>query len=123
MAELKSISYYAGEDLVYPKRPVKLPRPTADSTPDDYRNYATSLENYEAAHTQWREESSEYQDVKNGREQELLVDLGDVYGLTPAQVKVLYSQAYEEAHSSGLGDVIHKFEDLLDLVQAFNKAT
>jgi hypothetical protein len=118
---MKEVAYYEGRDLVYPASPAK-PFLAKNATVAEVRAYADALEAYETLAAEGKRLRAEYNDLMRARGAELMADLAAEYGLSEAKAGVLYSAAYEDAHSGGFGEVINKFSDLFDVVTAFNSA-
>lgn len=118
---LKETAYYEGRDLSYPARPAK-PRLMKPDDATAVRAYADELDAYNVATITANAARATYNDLMKGRSDELMADLATEYGLSPAKVSVLYSKAYSDYHSGGLGEVINAFDDLVDLVNEFNSA-
>lgn len=112
------LNYYGGQDLVYPKTPIK-PRldPKADST--TAMAYARDLALYESEMKTYREQTQEYGHLCGQRLKELQDRLRDDYDLSQAQFDLLWNKAWEDGHSSGLHSVVYHFEELYDLASAF----
>jgi hypothetical protein len=118
---LKELAYYEGRDLVYPTMPAK-PFLAKNAGPAEVRAYADALETYETLAVEGKRLRTEYNVLMRARGAELMADLAAEYGLSEAKAGVLYSAAYEDAHSGGFGEVINKFSDLFDIVNTFNSA-
>ncbi len=118
---MKEIAYYEGRDLVYPATPSK-PFLAKDANATAVRAYADALEAYESTIAESRRLRAEYNDLMRARGAELMADLAAEYGLSEAKAGVLYSAAYEDAHAGGYGEVINRFSDLVDIVNAYNSA-
>lgn len=118
---LKSTDYYAGRDVAYPDRPSK-PVVSDRESPAAIRAYADALEAYNEAMETYRADKDAYNATLRDRQAELVVDLAAEYDLSPDQATVIFRKAWEDGHSGGIGEVIMIFEELLDMVEAFNKA-
>lgn len=118
---LKSTDYYAGRDLIYPSPPAP-PYMANRNTPAEIRAYADELEAYEAAMAEARVKRDAYNAALRSRQEELVLDLADEYGLTSKQSAVLFSKAWEDGHSGGIQEVINHFDELVGIVLQFNAA-
>lgn len=118
---MKEMSYYEGRDLVYPTRVAKpFLKDRADVAA--VRKYADDLEAYNSAAEGFNQELKAYRNEMSARQDTLVEDLAEQYGLTRAQADVLYAHAYADGHSSGLSEVVNLFDDLVTLVTDFQNA-
>lgn len=118
---LKPIEYYGAEDIEYPARP-RRPYLTDRYDPVSIRQYADDLEAYTEAKAAHDVAMKDYRTAVNGRLAELVVDLAADYQITEAQAKVVFNMAWEDGHSSGVHEVVQRFEELVDMAMDFAKA-
>ena len=110
--------YYSGADLRYPTKPTK---PSLGRNPNSFeaRAYADSLEDYERQLEGYQEDKSYYNGQMNLRLVELKNYLIDDYGITEAQMNVLWSHAWDDGHSAGLSEVVSYFDKFYSMVSEF----
>jgi hypothetical protein len=115
------LNYYNGNDLVYPKSPVK-PYLMSGANSEEVLSYAKALAIYENALPEYRALARVYQNQSNLRIEELKVRMREDYELTQRQFDVLWSKAWEDGHACGLSEVIYHFDELYELASEFMQA-
>ena len=110
--------YYSGTDLHYPIKPIK---PSLGRNPNSFeaRAYADALEDYERLLEGYQEDKSYYNVQLNLRVAELKNYLIDDYGITQAQMNVLWSRAWDDGHSAGLSEVVSYFDKFYSMASEF----
>ena len=110
--------YYSGADLRYPTKPTE---PSLGLNPKSFeaRAYADALEDYERQLEGYQEDKSYYDGQLNLRLVELKNYLIDDYGITEAQMNVLWSRAWDDGHSAGLSEVFSYFDRFYSMASEF----
>lgn len=105
--------YYRGTDLRAPVKPVK---PTLGRNPSasEARAFADALEEYEREFRAYEEDRSFYRHSVNVRAREFEDKLKADYGLDDDEFAVIWNEAYDRGHSSGLHEVHGEFDRLYD---------
>jgi len=113
-----NFDYYSGADLRYPTKPTK---PSLGRNPKSFeaRAYADALEYYERQLEGYQEDKSYYNDQMNLRLTELKTHLIGEYGITQAQMNVLWSYAWDDGHSAGLSEVVNYFDKFYSMASEF----
>jgi phage terminase large subunit-like protein len=110
--------YYSGTDLIYPQKPSK-PSLSRNPSAAVWRDYADDLEVYEKQLESYKSDLAWYYEQQNIRRLELQTKLRDEYGITEAQMFVLWNKAYELGHSEGLNRVVAVFDELHEVASEF----
>jgi hypothetical protein len=111
--------YYTGNDLIWPKRPIKPTLIGRNPSPTELRVYADDLEVYQAEMVGYNEDLSFYKQTLNIRRLELQTKLRNDYDITESQMFILWNKAYEDGHSEGLNRVVALFDEYYDLASEF----
>lgn len=110
--------YYSGVDLVYPQKPSK-PSLSRNPSASEAREYADDLEYYETAMEEYKSDRAWYSTQQNNRLLELQTKLRDEYGITEAQMFILWNKAWEDGHSEGVQRVVGIFDELYSVASQF----
>lgn len=112
--------YYSGKMLRMPNRPVK---PRLDRNPNaiEARAYADALEVYEREMKAYDENLSWYRSEAASLLTKFQNELKEDYSLSSAEFHVIWSEAYDRAHSGGLQEVYYEFERLYDFASKYSK--
>jgi hypothetical protein len=118
---LKTISYYAGDDI---KMPTRLSKPgTFDrNDPQSLRDHADKIEEWQIVNAEYDLKIVAYRQDIRARQAELCNDLADENDMTVPQASVVFNVAWEDGHSEGFGAVIDRFEELAEIIENFNQA-
>jgi hypothetical protein len=104
--------------LPYPERPKKpsMMDLGRNPTPDDFRNHAALLEEYERKEEAYKDTRTKYAETTAALEK-VYVDKLRLESLLSGPVfDLVYSKAYENAHSDGFFAVASEFEELESFV-------
>lgn len=115
---LKSPEYYSGSDIETPVRPTK-PMLLDRDDPDQIREYADRMESYHKNKEKYNEGNHEYRKMLSKRRAELVEDLAEEHEITLGQAKAVFEVAWEDGHSSGVGEVIQRFEELVEMAEQY----
>lgn len=104
----------AYDNVLYPERPV---RPSLLSlgdnlSPQDYRTYATRLEEYERLNAEYNVKRKEFQTERNWLGNLFMEKLFSESSLKRPVFDVVYSKAHDDTSSGGLYEVAAEFERL-----------
>jgi hypothetical protein len=119
---LKSNNYYAGDDI---QRPIRTSKPAGvfdRNDPQSLRDYADKMEAWQIVNAEYDLKIAAYRRSQQSRRNELQRDLGIENNLTMAQAGVLFNVAWEDGHSEGFYAVINRFEQLVEIIENFNRA-
>ena len=114
--------YFAGRDIEYPQGRPSKPVMPKNPTPTALREYADELESYEALKSAWNRAVKKYQDAVAARQAEFRAELRKTGDFTDEQFDLLWSEAWELGHSSGLNEVAYHFDELHGLVLRWEAA-
>lgn len=110
--------YYSGSDLIYPQKPYK-PSLSLNPSAAEARAYANDLEVYEKKLETYKSDRDWYSQQQNNRLLELQAKLRDEYGITEAQMFILWARAWEDGHSEGVQRVVGIFDELYSVASQF----
>jgi hypothetical protein len=117
----KSNSYYAGDDIETPIRPGK-PGTFDRNDPQSMRDYADKMESWLNEKESYEVRIRAYRSEVSSRKDELRYDLAEENDMNIAQATVLFDAAWEDSHSEGFSAVIDSFEQLVEIVENFNRS-
>mgnify|MGYP003647059224 CR=1 FL=1 len=126
----KSNNYYAGDDIESPIRPPK-PGVFDRNDPQSIRDYADRMEAWQIADAAYKVGLNAYRAQRQWRLAILRQDLAEENDMNIAQSTVLFDFAcgdaamdfaWEDGHSEAFSAVIDRFEQLVEIVENFNRA-
>ena len=117
--------YYEGKDLLAnaPSKPYR-PKLSLNPSAAQAREYADNLESYERRVEIYNEYIRDYNEKIHYRQNVALKnELMSDYDLSYPQFDVLWSYAYQKAHSEGLRRVVEEFIELYEIATLFVDVT
>lgn len=112
--------YYSGKMLRMPTKPTK-PGLSRNPTAIEARAFADALEEYEREMKTYNENLKWYRSEAESLLNEFKGKVRAEYELSEASFNVIWSEAWERGHSSGLQEVYYQFERLHDFVIEYIK--
>ena len=122
---MKDFDYYNGEDIVWPTRPIKPVLDKTNVTAEKVREYADKLEEYEKKYSSYEAQRKCYENERKKRLAEFKCDLEEEYASDWMNQRVLdlvYNQAWEGSHHSGLHQVADTYLEIIDFLDDIRKA-
>lgn len=110
--------HYSGAHLISPKKPTK---PTLERNPSaiEARAFADALEEYEREFKGYEEDKSWYRSQMSALMLDFMDKLKKDYVLSDKEFDIIWSEAYDRGHSSGLGEVYSHFDNLHDFAERY----
>jgi hypothetical protein len=110
--------YYSGRHLKYPARPTK-PTLGRDPSSVEARAFADALGEYELEFKKYEEDKRWYQSQLSTLMKEFEDKLKKDNDLSDGEFQVIWPEAYDRGHSSGLEEVCSHFNSLLYFAERY----
>lgn len=111
--------YFSGTHLVVPVKPTR-PRLERNPSALDARAFADAMEEYERVFKGYEEDKGWYRSERSRLLFEFKDKIKKDYGLSDEGFDVIWYEAWDRGHSSGLSEVYSNFDALYDFAEKYS---